>query len=71
MGTLSESQVGEQSLLYHNSPVEPFRSSVSHALKLAVNYGFERTEPDGHWYGELKYGPMETRRTATSLRENG
>lgn len=62
MGSLSESKVGEPPLSCHNPPLEPFQSSQSiacNALKLAINYSLERSEPDGHWVGELKYNSLE------------
>lgn len=62
MGSLLETKVGEPPLSCQNPPLEPFQSSQSfacRALKLAVNYSLERSEPDGHWVGELKYDSLQ------------
>lgn len=59
MGSLLEStEIYESSLPGQISLVGRAEPFAERALKLAVNWGLERTESDGHWYGELKYGPI-------------
>lgn len=59
MGSYTETETYKPSLPCQKSLVEPFEPFASHALKLAVNYSLEGTERDGHWYGELKYVPID------------
>ena len=58
MGSLLETEIHETSFPCQTSLVGRAEPFACRALDLAVNYSLERIEPDGHWYGELKYGPI-------------
>lgn len=55
MGSFSGNETNESSLPCQTSLVNRAESFARRALELAVNHRLERTEKDGHWYGELRY----------------